>query len=133
MGIEALSRGATSVVFVEQHAPTAGIIGKNLQRTRLQGSIQRMDAFLFLKLYAIPDSFDLILADPPYLKGGNGEQVNHAENLLQHPLLPVALGSEGLLVLECSRRQQLPSLSMWNVRSDRNYGESRILILGCAA
>ena len=36
---------------------------------------------------------------------------------------------EGLLVLECERRQSLPSLPLLKVLSDRCYGESRILIL----
>jgi 16S rRNA G966 N2-methylase RsmD len=49
--------------------------------------------------------------------------------VLSHPNLPAALGGEGLLILECERRQPLPSLTSWEILSDRSYGESRILIL----
>ena len=69
LGIEALSRGAASATFVENHGPTAGLIRKNLQTTRLDrsgGSVQQMDAMRFLDLYAAPESFDLVFADPPY-------------------------------------------------------------------
>jgi 16S rRNA (guanine966-N2)-methyltransferase len=132
LGIEALSRGAASAIFVEHHGLTAGLIRKNLQITHLEGSVQQMDVFRFLDLYTEPESLDLIFADPPYLKESRescGETPNHADALLMHPSLPKTLGSEGLLILECERRQPLPSLPAWETLSDRNYGESRILIL----
>lgn len=138
LGIEALSRGAASATFVEHHGPTAALIRRNLQTTRLDrvgGSVQQMDAMRFLDLYAAPESFDLVFADPPYLKEtkdshlGAGEIPNHANKVLAHPNLPTALGEEGLVILECERRQPLPSLTPWEILSDRSYGESRILIL----
>jgi len=132
LGIEALSRGAASATFVEHHGPTAGLIRRNLHLTHLEGSVQQMDTFRFLDLYTEPESVDLIFADPPYLKESRpvpGESTNHADTLLNHPAIPRALGSEGLLILECERRQPLPSLHSWDILSDRNYGESRILIL----
>jgi 16S rRNA (guanine966-N2)-methyltransferase len=129
LGIEALSRGAASALFVESHGPTAELIRNNLLKTRLGGSVRQMDAFRFLDLQAAPDSFDLILADPPYLKDAGKDAENPAERLLAHPSLPPALGTEGLFVLECAPRQPLPSLGTWEVLSDRTYGESRILIL----
>jgi len=141
LGIEALSRGATSATFVEQHAPTAGLIRKNLQSTRLERAgvtVQQMDVFRFLDLYAPEESADLIFADPPYLKDTRpsaGDLMNLADAVLTHPKVASALGAEGLLILECERRQPLPSLGAWEICSDRNYGESRILILrhGAAA
>ena len=135
LGIEALSRGAASAAFVEQHGPTAGLIRKNLHSTRLEGagvSVQQMDAFRFLDLYAPEESADLIFADPPYLKDTRpsaADLVNLADAVLAHPKVSSALGDEGLLILECERRQPLPSLGTWEICSDRNYGESRILIL----
>ncbi len=131
LGIEALSRGAASAVFVDNHGPTIGLIRRNLESTHLEGSVQQMDAFRFLDLYAPPESFDIILADPPYVKKTKGgvPQENPAEKLLSHPAVLIALGKEGLLVLECERRQSLPSLPLLKVLSDRCYGESRILIL----
>jgi 16S rRNA G966 N2-methylase RsmD len=91
-----------------------------------------MEVFRFLDLYAEKDGFDLVFADPPYLKDTRpsaGEVTNLADNLLTHPNLPKALGIDGLLILECERRQPLPALVSWEILSDRTYGESRILIL----
>jgi 16S rRNA (guanine966-N2)-methyltransferase len=131
LGVEALSRGATSATFVEFHGPTAGVIRKNLALTKLSGSVQQLDVFRFLDLYVGEVPFDLIFADPPYLKRPQPgiEKENLAEQLLSNPKLPNALSESGLLILECERRQALPSLAAWEIRSDRNYGESRILIL----
>jgi len=131
LGIEALSRGAASAIFVEHHGPTAGVIRKNLQTTHLQGSVQQMDVFRFLDLYTTPGCADLIIADPPYVKSRKGEAIpdNPADRLLSHLALRSALEDEGLFVLECERRQPLPSLTAWEILSDRTYGESRILIL----
>lgn len=133
LGIEALSRGAASAIFVEHHGPTAGVIRRNLQTTRLQGSVQQMDAFRFLDLYAAEGSYDLVFADPPYVKRDGQEEENPADLLLAHPKLPEALSASGMLVLECERRQALPGLTAWNVLSDRFYGESRILFLSPAS
>lgn len=132
LGIEALSRGASAATFIEYHGPTAGLIRKNLQITKLSGSVQQMDAFCFLDLYVTEGSLDLIFADPPYLKKTQPmiKEENLADQLLAHPKLSQALSESGLLILECERRQPLPSLVNWKIRSDRNYGESRILILG---
>jgi len=133
LGIEALSRGAASAVFVEHHGPTAGIIRTNLRSTRLQGSVQQMDVIRFLDLYAEPGTVDLLFADPPYLKeqavSDTEAPPNAAVFLLSHPKVSLLLGDKGLLVLECERRQPLPSLGAWEILSDRTYGESRILIL----
>ncbi len=142
LGIEALSRGADAATFVEHHGPTAGLIRRNLQATRLEGrgSVQQMDAYRFLDLYG-EQGYDLVFADPPYLKDaakepreGNVNAApssprNLADQLLSHDSLPKASGREGLLILECERRQPLPSLPLWEILSDRSYGESRILIL----
>ena len=79
---------------------------------------------------------DLVFADPPYLKeqreqvgSGLDTPLNPADLLLSHPKLPQVLGDQGLLILECERRQPLPSIGTWEILSDRSYGESRILIL----
>jgi 16S rRNA (guanine966-N2)-methyltransferase len=66
MGIEALSRGARSAVFVESAPPAARTIQENLRRTRLEkvGTVKRLDARRALGQK--PGQFDLLLLDPPY-------------------------------------------------------------------
>lgn len=70
MGIEALSRGASSVVFVDNNSESVRIIEMNLKKTRFsdKSSIMKADV-----LWAIPHlkdkKFDVILMDPPYHSG----------------------------------------------------------------
>ena len=83
MGIEALSRGAVSAIFVEADPRCAACIRENLRRARLEASVQVMDALKFLDLRT-NDDFDLIFADPPYAKSSTSR--NFAAELLRSSL-----------------------------------------------
>ena len=68
-GIEALSRGAASAVFVEKDAGAAAVIAENLRATGLAGpaaTVVRWDAIRWLAEPHPDQSFDLVLVDPPY-------------------------------------------------------------------
>ncbi|MCO6451047.1 MAG: 16S rRNA (guanine(966)-N(2))-methyltransferase RsmD [Caldilineales bacterium] len=66
VGIEALSRGADEVIFVERSAVALKVLGRNLQHTGLapRAHVVRQDAFKYLTL---PDigAFDFIFVAPP--------------------------------------------------------------------
>ncbi len=66
LGIEALSRGAKSAVFVDAGAPACALVKENLRRTRLEnsGKVVQKDYLTFLK--TAQNRFDLIFLDPPY-------------------------------------------------------------------
>ena len=66
LGIEALSRGAKSCVFVDEREDACRLIQENLKRTKLfeQGRVVRGDYQQFLKRSG--ENFDIILLDPPY-------------------------------------------------------------------
>src|SRR5262252_8787456 len=49
LGIEALSRGAASVIFVEDDHQSADTIEKNLAKTKLKGRVRDQDVFAFLR------------------------------------------------------------------------------------
>ena len=69
LGIEALSRGAASCVFVESDRTACECIRKNLEKTRLRGGeIMTTSAIRWLNQQATPARFDIVLADPPYAK-----------------------------------------------------------------
>jgi 16S rRNA (guanine(966)-N(2))-methyltransferase RsmD len=76
VGIEALSRGAKRVVFVEQDHRILKALRTNLQRCRYtheEAEVRMGDAVRYLKrLIAGEDTFDILFADPPY--GGNVAQ-----------------------------------------------------------
>src|SRR5258707_14821313 len=48
LGIEALSRGADSAIFVEEDRQSAATIEKNLTKTQLTGRVRQQDVFRFL-------------------------------------------------------------------------------------
>ncbi len=73
-GIEALSRGAASAVFVDNHQGACRAIAENLRRAKVEaaGTVIRRDAVTWLAA-AVADAesgtgprFDLVLVDPPY-------------------------------------------------------------------
>jgi len=66
LGIEALSRGAASAVFVDEREDACKLIRENLNRTRLQelARIVRSDYAQYLR--RCRERFDIILLDPPY-------------------------------------------------------------------
>lgn len=68
IGIEALSRGAKSAVFVEQNARAAEIVRENLKVTRLdkQAVVMNCDALSALRRLEGKNRFDYIFMDPPY-------------------------------------------------------------------
>ena len=67
MGIEALSRGAASALFIDHQKKATELIHKNLATTKLVGQIQTSDALTCLdRLTQLGSTFDLIFADPPY-------------------------------------------------------------------
>jgi 16S rRNA (guanine(966)-N(2))-methyltransferase RsmD len=73
VGIEALSRGAREVIFVEKHPPTAGLIRKNLESLEIRegGRVVASDALKALEQLAKESSaatagIDILFLDPPY-------------------------------------------------------------------
>ena len=78
IGIEALSRGAQSVYFVEAAAPAARTIRKNLQTLEIAEGVEVIErevsnALRMLDSQAV--ACDFVFLDPPYRKMGQYEQV----------------------------------------------------------
>lgn len=68
LGLEALSRGAKHVTFVEKNAKSVDIIRKNIELlkiTRDEHVVLPKDVFSFLKTYQ-GEGFDIIFIDPPF-------------------------------------------------------------------
>jgi len=71
LGIEALSRGAASAVFVDLARECTQTIKENLRHTKLEenAEVYGMDCLKFLKQFKFNEPFDVVFIDPPYLKG----------------------------------------------------------------
>ena len=112
LGIEALSRGAASCVFVESDRRACDSIRRNLEKTKLTGgNIVCADAVRWTERNAQAGAFDLILADPPYAKG-KGER-DFARELIALPEILRALAPGGLFILEHRPDQPLPLGTGW--------------------
>ncbi|MFM2196727.1 MAG: rRNA ((966)-N(2))-methyltransferase RsmD [Verrucomicrobiota bacterium] len=125
LGLEALSRGAASCVFVDEHRQAVSVTDENLKKARLEGGrAVKSEVFAFLKHDLA--SYDLILADPPYWKGyGDTDLV---AKLLALPGLPARLAEGGHLVAEISSAQPTPASPNFRLLDRREYGSSAILI-----
>jgi 16S rRNA (guanine966-N2)-methyltransferase len=127
LGIEALSRGASSVVFVEEDGQSAEIIECNLAKTKLKGRIRQQDAFDFLGRASGSELFDIVFADPPYEKTEKGERFT--EKLLANEELPQLMDADGILVLEKWPAEAVPQMKQWLLVRQKTYGATEVLFL----
>ena len=127
LGIEALSRGASSAVFVEEDPQSADIIDGNLAKTKLAGRVRRQDAFDFLRHMPTAETFQIVFADPPYEKTKRGER--YIEKLLTDDGLQRSLESSGVFVLEKRPNEVLPKMKLWRIVRQKTYGATEVLFL----
>jgi len=121
MGLEALSRGATSCVFVERDRGACRVIERNLEKLQLTGAVVLcQDAIRALREEKARDHrYDLVLVDAPY-EDWERQQAPLGE------LLPDLLDTNGLAVVETSSRVE-PQVSLALVTT-RRYGSARITL-----
>jgi 16S rRNA (guanine966-N2)-methyltransferase len=127
LGIEALSRGASSAVFVEEDAQSAGILEGNLAKTKLHGRVRQRDVFDFLRNASSAETFQIIFADPPYERTKSGEPFT--EKLLGNEALPRLLGPNGIFVLEKRPGETLREIKRWRSIRQKTYGATEVLFL----
>ena len=127
LGIEALSRGAASAIFVEGDRQSAETIGKNLTKTNLKGRVRHQDVFDFLRQGSKAEKFRIIFADPPYEKSHGDE--THTEKLLNNKNLPQFLEPNGIFVLEKRPGEMISELKLWRVIRQKTYGATEILLM----
>ena len=105
LGIEALSRGAKEVVFVEKQKKLADSLKTNLKRLKVYSSSQVLNANAFsIDFDNLPYKFDILFIDPPF-----------RENLIQRSLDFVKssnlLTPKALIYLECETELKLVELT----------------------
>jgi 16S rRNA (guanine(966)-N(2))-methyltransferase RsmD len=99
LGIEALSRGAAHVTFVDRDRRAVALIEENLGVCGVEGgyTIRCAEAAAALDALPVADAFDLILLDPPY-------DIDNVSAALEAAARHVATG--GLVVLERATRRE---------------------------
>lgn len=135
LGIEALSRGAETAVFVERDANAARVLEANLTALGLSGEsaqVRRQDALAALgDASARKEKYDLVFIDPPYGRAqptpsasGPPSAERWGEQLSE--MLPSLLSPGARVVVESDRRAPL-ELELELERS-RRYGDTTIKI-----
>jgi len=125
VGIEALSRGAGKVVFIEKVSLHLQAIRRNLDACRfpsgyvtIRGSVERG----VLLLEREGEQFDVIFIDPPYDR-----------DLIQPSLLLVAaaklLKEDGIIAAEHSVREDVTGNELFMLRDQRRYGDTMLSFL----
>jgi 16S rRNA (guanine(966)-N(2))-methyltransferase RsmD len=104
LGIECLSRGAASAVFVDRRADAVKLIRENLKLTELsdRAKVVAGDSVEYLK--SLRETFDIILLDPPYAAG-------LLEPVIAHIARFDILAPHGIIVAEHPAGMALPALS----------------------
>ena len=130
IGLECLSRGAASAVFVDENKGACDVIRRNIAKTKLTGAtVRHSDVFRMLPLLEKDGKqFELIFADPPYTHCD--ADTDFVAKLLAEEALPTLLHAESHLILESHHfNRETKSWPGWEVLTDRNYGSTRIVWL----
>lgn len=118
MGIEALSRGAASCVFVDQNREAVQIVRRNVAAARVadRATVLNQDALGFARQGR--ERFDLVFLDPPY-----------AQDLIPACLeaLSGAVSEGGAVICECDRDTVLPD-EVGSFYVDRSYRYGRVAV-----
>ena len=122
LGIEALSRGAKSAVFVDAGEPACRLIRENLKKTKLESDAKVVRADYLDYLKRCREKFDIIFLDPPY-----------AEVFLENALKCITeidiLESGGIIVAERPLGKDLPwDFPGYSRSKDYKYGNTLLTI-----
>lgn len=119
LGLEALSRGAAHVLFVEKHGQSLGITKSNIAKLKVDPSeftLKAQDVIRFLKTYE-GEPFDVIFADPPFTEEMAHEVMEAADR-------SQAFGANTLMSIESARRERIDDEYQTLIRSDhREFGD----------
>ncbi len=126
LGFEALSRGASYCLFVEDNAAARGLIRDNMEQLQAQGvsKVFRRDATRLGSRPANIDAFDLVFADPPYGKG-------LAEQALAAALTGGWIAAGARIIVEEDRRADFISIDGFDETDRRQYGDTELIFLTC--
>lgn len=129
VGLEALSRGAKSVTFVEQNRRHVAVLNDNLdvilaaKRAQRGAEVVGAEAYRWIERY-VGAGFSIGFADPPYALG---EEKGYASVLATLAARGV-IREGGLFIAEMTAVQKPEETPGWELVRDRTYGKTRLCI-----
>ena len=129
LGLEALSRGAVSVTFVEQDTKIIGILKKNVNKAGFvkESKVINADAF---KIGAPVDEkkYDLVFVDPPYARSEDVGRDSPLRVVLE--VLSEQVSDDGVVVVRVNRRTELlDRYGRFKIVERRQWGTMAVTIL----
>ena len=130
VGLEALSRGAKSVTFVESNRRHISVLNENLTvlcpprpSTSTSSAVVTADAYRWLSSYSGP-GFSIGFADPPYALGEEKGYASVLATLAERGVIR----PDGLFIAEMTAVQKAEETPGWELIRDRTYGKTRLCI-----
>jgi 16S rRNA (guanine966-N2)-methyltransferase len=120
LGLEAMSRGADHVVFVEVGRQAVAVIRDNIEAVGLGGVV--IHAPVDRALTTMDRRFDVVFVDPPYAD----DDASVAAVLVQ---LDPVLADTGLVVVHRQRRSSLALPEFLTSRDERRYGDAVVTMM----
>lgn len=119
LGLEALSRGASYVTFVEKNLKSIQILKENLAKLRIPANeykIINTDVLTYLKSYK-GEFFDIIMADPPFTE-------KMAHDVMQAADLSGVFGPQTIMTIESQRKERIDKeYSTLTCYDSREFGD----------
>ncbi|MCX7982427.1 MAG: 16S rRNA (guanine(966)-N(2))-methyltransferase RsmD [Syntrophales bacterium] len=128
VGLEALSRGARRVVFVERNVTLAKQVSRSVSEMGCEEKAKIIEDEVKTALRRLArrgEVFDIVFADPPYDEGMIEKTI---DIMRQTAILSVG----GLLILQHSRREDVKSANLdpsWQVVDVRHYGDTTLTMI----
>lgn len=121
LGIEAISRGAESVVFVDRAGASLAALARNLETLGIRSarSLRAEVGAAVARLAREGACFDLVFLDPPYASGVGTRAL---EALAEAGIL----APEALVVVEGPKRNPLQPPGAFAIEDERDYGDTRV-------
>ncbi|HBA83168.1 MAG TPA: 16S rRNA (guanine(966)-N(2))-methyltransferase RsmD [Verrucomicrobia bacterium] len=126
MGLEAWSRGAAEVCWVEADRAVYAVLKKNIETLcRGGGTVRSVHADVFRYMAKpVASPFDLVLADPPYDRDGTQHWLSRLLELLRdHGWVR----NGGFLVFEQSAGEKIAEKPGWILVKEKKYGDTRLI------
>lgn len=124
LGIEALSRGCSEAVFIDNHRDSAAIIRRNLAQLGFADCSRIVVKEAIAALQSLEGNhppFQLVFLDPPYRLG-------LAERVLRHLAQSPLVTDASVVVAECAADEELPAdFGLLREFDRRNYGDTTLV------
>jgi len=118
LGLEALSRGAESCVFVDSSKEAINIIKENIKLCKIEEKSKVINKDYLEVLKSTNEKFDIIFVDPPYSKGIEIRVLENVKNILS---------DKGIVIIETDQTDITPEEINGLVKYDsRKYGRTII-------